>query len=107
MANEFHWYGSTVEYWHTAATREEVIKRLAKITSKSMFKAFEKPGIAMNLCRVELPQAAHYSISNYMPNKIVKEDGVNETRKGELVPLTETEYLRLLDAKGKTIPNVD
>ncbi|MNF11193.1 hypothetical protein D3C80_2123550 [compost metagenome] len=56
------------------------------------------------VCRVELPEAAHYSISNYMPNKITKEDGVNETRNGEAVPLAEVEHVRIVSTTGRNVP---
>lgn len=97
--SDHHWYASTVYDWITAATKEQVIKKLARI-SGSMITRTER-GLSAVVCRVELPERAHYRISEYLPSKITKEDGVNEMRKGELVPLSEVENIRLLNTKGK------
>lgn len=97
--NQEHWYATTVYDWVTADTKEAVIKKLAR-ASGSMIARTQR-GLSATVCCVELPQAAHYSISEYLPSKITKEDGVNELRKGEQVPLKDIENIRLLNTKGK------
>lgn len=101
---EHHYYASTIHGWAVADTKEDAIKRAANFVGHSTLKRSLPKGLAMVVCCVGLPQAAHYTISDYVPHLIKKEDGVNEARKGELVPVTELEHVRLLNMKGKTGP---
>ncbi|URA06947.1 hypothetical protein Pfeifenkraut_BL30050 [Xanthomonas phage Pfeifenkraut] len=108
-AQDFHYYGATCYGWVVADTREKVIKMLCNDVGSSLIKQHVKHsgGIVATTCRVPLPQAAHYCISNYLPSTITKEDGVNETRKGERIELTEIENVRIINMKGDTIPYVE
>jgi hypothetical protein len=103
----FHYYASSIWGWVVADSREEVIKRLAVTMGSSLIKRAKAAGYAgpaFGVCRVELPQTAHYTISNYMPALITKEDGINEQRRGAVVPTSEVEYLRMTTVSGKTAP---
>ena len=101
-----HFYVATAYAWAVADTKEQALKRVIADIGSATLKRMKASvgGVAATVCRVELPQAAHYSISEYMPNKITKEDGVNETRKGEDVPLSEIEHVRIVSMQGATIP---
>ena len=99
-----HYYAATAYGWGVGDTREQAIKEAAKHIGVSTLKRHKPAGVMTVVCRVELPQAAHYTISEYMPNKITKEDGTNETRKGEPVPISEVENLRIISTTGKTGP---
>lgn len=110
MPNEqFHYYGSTCYNWAVADTREKVLKALANDCGSRIVKQHVKHsgGVVATVCRVPLPQAAHYTINNYLPQLITKEDGVNEIRKGERIELTEIENVRIINMKGDTIPYVE
>lgn len=100
-----HYYATTVYGWAVGNTREQALQRMAYDIGSDLIKRHKSSGgVAATVCRVELPQAAHYSINEYLPSKIQKEDGVNETRKGEKVPLSEIEYVRIVNIKGGTVP---
>lgn len=101
-----HYYATTCYGWAVADTREQALKSAAGYAGADIIKRAVKAqgGLTVTVCRVELPQAAHYSINEYLPEFITKEDGVNEARKGERVPLSEIENLYLVNSKGKTIP---
>ena len=101
---DHHYYASTCYGWATAATRDEAIKKVARAVGVSMMKRHRPDGVLTVVCRVDLPEVAHYSISEYIPNKINKEDGVNELRKGETVPIGELEYLRITSLSGNHKP---
>lgn len=105
-AQAFHYYGSTVYGWATAGTKEQVLKALAQDCGSSILSRAKKRagGIEATVCRVELPAAAHYTIAGYLPGVITKEDGVNETRKGEAVPISELEPVRIVTMQGRSIP---
>lgn len=108
MPNEsFHYYGATGYGWAVADTREKVLKALANDVGSTTLKRHvkENGGLSAVVCRVPLPQAAHYTIESYLPHTITKEDGVNEARKGERIEVTEAENVRIVDMKGKTVPN--
>lgn len=103
--SDHHWYGTTAFDWVCADTKEAVIKRLARMSGAKTIQLNVKRngGLFAQVCRVELPQAAHYSINEYLPHRITKEDGVHEQRKGEVVPLTEVQSIRITTASGKYI----
>lgn len=104
--SDHHWYGTTAFDWVVADTKEKVIKKLARAAGSKTIKLNRERhgGLFAQVCRVELPQTAHYSINNYMPARITKEDGVHETRKGEVVPLTEVQSIRIATYSGRYIP---
>jgi hypothetical protein len=102
-----HYYASTAYGWGVADTREGAIKEAARYIGVSTLNRHKPDGVMTVVCRVELPKAAHYTISEYMPNKITKEDGVNEIRKGETVPISEVENVRILSTTGKHKPVED
>lgn len=106
---DFHYYGSTCYGWVTGDTRDEVMKKLCNDVGSRLIKLHVKHsgGVAATICRVPLPQAACYRINNYLPSIITKEDGVNETRKGERIELLEVENFRITNMKGDTIPYVE
>ena len=105
---QHHYYGSTGYGWQCGQSREEVLGKLARAAGTSILERARKHsgGLYAQVCRVELPQAAHYDISNYMPSVITKEDGVNEARKGERVPTSEFEQVLITNMKGRAIPYV-
>ena len=106
MAQQFHYYATCCYGWAVADERERALKNLIQSVGSGILKRAVKSsgGVAAVVCRVELPQAAHYSINEYMPSKIAKEDGVNEARKGEPVPLSEIERVFITTMQGRTIP---
>ena len=106
MAQAFHYYATCFAAWAVADTKEQALKRLAADVGSGIIKRALKSGdgLPATVCRVELPQAAHYSINEYMPSKITKEDGVNEARKGEPVPLSEIEPVYITTVQGRTVP---
>lgn len=101
-----HYYVASAYGWAVGATREQALKRLADDIGPVTIKRQKvtNGGVAGTVCKVDLPEAAHYTIYDYLPRIIQKEDGVNETRKGESVPLSEIEYVRIINAKGGTVP---
>lgn len=105
----YHYYAATAYGWAVADTLEQAIKGAARYIGHSTLQNQKKAkgGVIAVVCRVELPEAAHYSISEYLPNKIQKEDGVHDTRKGEQVPLTEVKNIRITTMSGKYIPVED
>ena len=108
MSKQQHHYYATSGYgWGVGPTREAAIKKALAWVSKPAMKrgGVDGPGVAFSIARIELPEQAHYTIMNYLPHTIQKEDGKNEARKGERVPMTEREEVRVTDFKGTTIPN--
>lgn len=101
---DHHYYATTAYGWGVGDTREQAIKEAAKQIGVSVIARHKPAGVMTVVCRVDLPKAAHYTISEYMPNKITKEDGTNESRKGEPVPIAEVEHLRIRSTTGKTGP---
>lgn len=100
-----HYYGSTIYGWAVGDTKEQVAKALAMDYSAEDLKRMRKDhgGVLAVVCRVNLPKRAHYSINNYMPDKITKEDGVNSKRAGEKVPIDQIERIRVQTRSGKYI----
>lgn len=105
----FHYYTATAYGWATADTLEQSIKGATAFFGNSTLQDSKKAkgGVIAVVCRVDLPEAAHYTISEYLPNKIQKEDGVNDTRKGEPVPVSEVRNIRITSMKGDYIPIED
>lgn len=103
---DHHYYAATAFGWATAKTRNKAVELAARNAGSASIKRQKElnGGLAAVVCRVDLPEKAHYSISEYMPELIQKEDGVNEARKGERVPLAEVEKIRITTVSGKTIP---
>lgn len=101
-----HYYAATAFGWATGDTREQALRRIAGDIGGATIKRQKASvgGVAGTVCRVELPEAAHYTISDYLPRVIQKEDGINEARKGETVPLSEIEHVRIINAIGATVP---
>lgn len=106
---QHHYYGSTIYGWAVADTKEKVIKSLAQDFSVESLKRMRKEigGPSSVICKVNLPKEAHYSINNYMPEKITKEDGVNDKRAGEPVPVEDVEKIRIQTRSGKYVPRED
>lgn len=103
--SDHHWYGSTAFDWVVGDSKEAIIKRLARAAGARTIKhnVEKNGGLFAQVCKVGLPQAAHYTISEYLPRKITKEDGVHDKRAGEPVPLTEVENIRITTASGKYV----
>jgi hypothetical protein len=110
MANkslqQHHYYATTAFGWACRDTKEEAIRSIARAAGAKTIKLNreKKGGLFCQVCRVDLPLAAHYTINQYLPHLITKEDGIHETRKGEVVPISEVESLRITTVTGKTIP---
>ena len=106
---QHHYYGSTIYGWAVADTKEKVIKSLAQDFSVESLKRMRKEigGPSAVICKVNLPKEAHYSINNYLPEKITKEDGVNTNRAGEPVPVEDVEKIRIQTRSGKYAPRED
>jgi hypothetical protein len=98
-AEPFHFYGSTAYDWVTGPSREFVLKKLASYLTGMLKKGTS--GVECVVCRVELPQAAHYTIRNYVPNAITIDGKPTEKR----VPLRQYERLVIMDSKGTAIQN--
>lgn len=106
MTQHHHYYATCAYGWAVADTRDKAVKKLADEVGSATIKRLKTSngGMAAIVCRVDLPEAAHYTISAHMPSIIQKEDGVNETRKGEAVPVSEVEGIRITSVKGATVP---
>lgn len=104
--SQFHYYGTTAFDWAVGKSEDEVIKKLARWAGAKTIKLNKSKngGLFAQVCKVELPQAAHYSINQYLPEFIQKEDGVNELRKGERVPIADLKNIRITTVTGKFIP---
>ena len=103
-----HYYGATCYTWVVANTKAKVLKMLAADAGSSILQRARKRagGLECTVCRVPLPQAAHYTIREYMPHTITKEDGVNSKRAGEIIQLEEVENLRITTMSGTAIPRL-
>lgn len=62
-----HWYGSTRFDWVVADTKENVIKKLARISDAEEMK---HGGVEALVCKVNLPIAAPYSVNEYLPEGV-------------------------------------
>lgn len=104
---DHHFYAATGYGWATAATKEAAIKKLACYIGATTLERARKGGdggLFALVVRVDLPEKAHYMINHYLPSVITKEDGVNEARKGEPVPMGEVERILITHANGKHKP---
>lgn len=102
-----HYYATTVYGWSTAGTKEKALAKLVTYLGDSIWKSAKRSkdkGLTAHVVRVDLPEKAHYSISEYLPSTITKEDGVNEARKGEWVPMGEVERVIVTTKSGKHVP---
>ena len=102
-----HYYASCVYGWVTAPTKEAAIKGLARFVGSSIIaraRESSSGGLYAIVVRVDLPEKAHYSIKEYKPHTITKEDGVNEARKGERVPLGPVEEVIVTSRTGRHHP---
>lgn len=104
--SEHHYFAASALDWVTAPTRQEALVKLAKVQGSGYMMRARKQtgGIPAVIFRVDLPECAHYTISEYKPYKITREDGVNNTRAGELVPVSEAEPVYITNMKGATLP---
>ena len=68
-----HWYAATKFYWTVAATKEEVIKKLAAMAIAPGYPPINKDGVEALVCRVNLPITAHYRIDEYLPSGVDRE----------------------------------
>ena len=104
--SEHHYFAASVTDWVTAPTREGALVKLAKALGSGYMTRARKQtgGIPAVIFRVELPECAHYSISEYRPYKITREDGKDNKRAGEFVPLSESESVFITNMKGATVP---
>lgn len=98
---QYHYFGSTAYDWRFGDTQHEVLKALAywgdgiKAAKKG-----GKPGMEALIVRVELPQAANYTIHNFMPHKIIRAGEVTDER----VPMGPVEGVYLVNTRGETAP---
>lgn len=102
-----HYYATNVYGWVTASTKEGALGKLVRYLGDSMWKEAKRSkrkGMRVSVVRVDLPEKAHYSIMGYLPHTITKEDGVNETRKGEPVPMGRVEGVIVTAKSGKYVP---
>lgn len=108
MSNQNHHYYATTAYgWCTAATKDAAIKAVARDLGSATIGRARKSGqggFFAHVVRVDLPEAAHYTINGYLPHTITREDGTNEARKGERVPLGPVERVLITTVAGKYQP---
>lgn len=83
---EHHWYGSTYAYWATAKTREELLRKLKQMHGRRELQS----ECTATVVEVHLPESAHYSIQNYLPHRIKRDDGLTQ-----LVPMGKRQYVQL------------
>ena len=101
---DHHYFASCLYGWVTAPTKEAAIKSLARYVGTSVITRARKSsngGMCAVVVRVDLPEKAHYTINEYVPHTITKEDGVNEARKGERVPMGENDTVVITTMTGK------
>ena len=67
--SEHHWYATTCFDWVCAGTKEEAIKKLARVSGSMI----GKDGIEALVCKVNLPIKAHYRIEEYLPTGVDRE----------------------------------
>jgi len=104
---DHHYYCTTAYGWSVAETRDAAVTAAIRYAGSSTLKQVKKhaPGVQAAVYRVPLPKAAHYTICDYKPDRITKEDGINSTRAGEQIELTERERVFITTMTGKTIPD--
>lgn len=104
MSN-MHYYSSTCYQWVVGKSKDEVIKKQAEITGAEVLKMYKDDGgLTCLVCRVDLPITAHYSINHYIPETITSEDGTNTQRKGEPVPCSDFERVKIINSGGDYTP---
>lgn len=104
---EHHYYATTAYGWCTANTKDAAIRAVARDLGSGVITRARKSsqgGFFAHVVRVDLPEAAHYTINDYLPHTITREDGVSEARKGERVPLGEVERVLITTAAGEYRP---
>lgn len=97
---DHHYYASCLYGWATAPTKDAAIKGLARSVGSGVIKS-SNGGVRAIVVRVDLPEKAHYTINDYVPHTIIKEDGVNENRRGERVPMGESDTIVITTVTGK------
>lgn len=95
---QHHFFAGNRYNWCTALDWEEAVQKLASQTDNDLINGHKRMtgGMVCVVCRVELPESAHYSISNYVPSTMIK-DG---ERTDDLVPISNTDIISLLDNRG-------
>lgn len=68
--SDHHWYGTTRSDWAVADTKENVIKKLARITDTEWLR---DGGVEALVCKVNLPITARYSMEEYLPVDVDRE----------------------------------
>ena len=101
---DHHYYATCSYGWVTAPTKEAAIKGLARYVGSSVIARARESvngGLYTAVVRVDLPEKAHYTIVDHMPQTITKEDGVNEARKGDRVPVRDRDTVLITTVTGK------
>lgn len=95
---QHHFFAGNRYNWCTAQDWEEAVQTLASQTDNDMIKSHARMtgGMVCVVCRVELPESAHYTISNYVPSRVMVDGEPTDT----LVPISNTDTIRLLDNRG-------
>lgn len=101
MNKTHHYFATTPFDWAAADTREGALAKVIQRTGRTAFKPMQAAngGVPATVMRVELPEAAKYSIENYQPHTIL--EGEHE---GERVPVSEIEKVRITSMSGHTVP---
>lgn len=68
--SDHHWYATTRSDWVVADTKENVLKKLARVTDTEWFK---DGGVEALVCKVNLPITARYSMEEYLPVNVERE----------------------------------
>lgn len=96
-APSIHFFVSSGLGWAVAESREAALIKIAKDTgAHTIRRALNGGGFYVWTCRVLLPQSAHYSINNFMPEFIAD----SETR----VPLDSPQDYYIVTAHGTAVP---
>lgn len=65
--SDHHWYAATRFDWVVADTKENAIKKLARISDTETMK---HGGVEALVCKVNLPVKAHYQINEHLPEGV-------------------------------------
>lgn len=98
VEQQHHFFAGNRYNWCTALDWEEAVQRLASQTDIDLIKSHARTtgGMVCVVCRVELPESAHYTISNYVPSTMINDGMATD----DLVPISNTDTIRLLDNRG-------
>ena len=104
---DHHFYAATAYGWCTASTKQAAIVGVARDAGARLLASARKSkhrGLIAIVVKVNLPEQAHYEISDHLPSIITREDGVNAARKGERVPMDKPETIVITSLTGNHSP---